>query len=159
MAINAVSILSDFQIAEFKEVFEIFDIDKDGEVSTSELKLIFWSLGQHVNDSELKQMIDKVDKDGNHTLDFAEFLSLMADKFVRNDENYKYYEIFRYFDKDGSGTISPLELKIALMKFTNKEDAIDKIMAEADEDEDGEVSFSEFVRFMKKLPPEDEEDF
>ena len=132
MDFNPISVLSDFQIAEFKEVFELFDIDKDGAVSNSELKLIFLSLGQQISDYELKLMIEKVDKDENGTLDFSEFLSLMAEKLVKEDENYEYYKIFRQFDKDCSGSISSFELRLALLGRGTKDELIQQINEEAD---------------------------
>lgn len=39
------------------------------------------SLGQNPTEAELQDMINEVDADGNGTIDFPEFLSLMA-RFV-----------------------------------------------------------------------------
>ena len=38
------------------------------------------SLGQNPTEAELQDMINEVDADGNGTIDFPEFLSLMAKK-------------------------------------------------------------------------------
>lgn len=38
------------------------------------------SLDQNPTEDELQDMIDEVDADGNGTIEFAEFLSLMAKK-------------------------------------------------------------------------------
>lgn len=38
------------------------------------------SLGQNPTEAELQDMINEVDADGNGTIDFPEFLSLMARK-------------------------------------------------------------------------------
>lgn len=38
------------------------------------------SLGQNPTESELQDMINEVDADGNGTIDFPEFLNLMARK-------------------------------------------------------------------------------
>ena len=35
------------------------------------------SLGQNPTEAELQDMINEVDADGNHTIDFPEFLNLM----------------------------------------------------------------------------------
>lgn len=39
------------------------------------------SLGQNPTEAELQDMINEVDADGNGTIDFPEFLSLMARYF------------------------------------------------------------------------------
>ena len=42
------------------------------------------SLGQNPTEAELQDMINEVDADGNGTIDFPEFLSMMARKMVCN---------------------------------------------------------------------------
>ena len=45
---------------------------------TQELGTVMRSLGQNPTEAELQDMINEVDADGNGTIDFPEFLSLMA---------------------------------------------------------------------------------
>ena len=72
--------LSEDQIAEFREAFALFDKDHDGTISSNELETILKSLGQAPTKEDLKDMINEVDIDGNGTVDFEEFLSMMASK-------------------------------------------------------------------------------
>ena len=72
--------MSEDQIAEFREAFALFDKDHDGTISSNELETILKSLGQAPTKEELKDMINEVDADGNGTVDFEEFLSMMASK-------------------------------------------------------------------------------
>ncbi|XP_031646296.1 calmodulin-alpha-like [Oncorhynchus kisutch] len=65
--------LTEEQIAEFKEAFSLFDKDGDGTITTKEL-------GQNPTEAELQDMINEVDADGNGTIDFPEFLTMMARK-------------------------------------------------------------------------------
>lgn len=51
-----------------------------GTITTKELGTVMRSLGQNPTEAELKEMIREVDADGNGTIDFPEFLSLMARK-------------------------------------------------------------------------------
>lgn len=99
------------------------------------------SLGQNPSDSELKDMINEVDVDQTGSVDFSEFLQMMALKLKDTDEEQALYEAFRVFDKDGSGTISAEELK-AVMKtlgedLSDKE--LDEMLKEADTDGDGTI--------------------
>jgi len=47
------------------------------------------SLGQNPTEAELQDMINEVDADGNGTIDFPEFLSLMARYILFNLERWK----------------------------------------------------------------------
>merc|ERR1712048_1402790 len=98
------------QIAEFKEAFALFDKDSDGSITTSELGTVMRSLGQNPTEAELEDMINEVDVDGNGTIDFPEFLTLMARKMKDTDTEDELKEAFRVFDKDSNGYISAEEL-------------------------------------------------
>jgi len=77
--------LSEEQIAEFKEAFSLFDRDGDGKITSKELGTVMRSLGQNPTEAELQDMINEVDTDGNGTIDFPEFLTMMARKMQDTD--------------------------------------------------------------------------
>merc|ERR1712128_393707 len=54
--------------------------DGDGTITTKELGTVMRSLGQNPTEAELQDMINEVDADGNGTIDFPEFLTMMARK-------------------------------------------------------------------------------
>ena len=142
--------LTDEQIAEFKEAFSLFDKDGDGSITTKELGTVMRSLGQNPTEAELQDMINEVDVDGNGTIDFPEFLSLMARKMKETDTEEELMEAFRVFDRDGNGFISAAELRHVMTnlgeKLTNEE--VDEMVREADLDGDGAINYEEFVRMM-----------
>lgn len=69
------------------------------------------SLGQNPSSTELQDMLNEVDVDGDGTIDFNEFLSMMAKKIHDGDTDEELRRAFDVFDKDGSGNISITELK------------------------------------------------
>ena len=77
--------LTEDKIAELKEAFEIFDKDKDGYITIKELGEIMKNLGQAPTESELQDMINEVDMDGNGNIDFKEFIGLMSRKMRDTD--------------------------------------------------------------------------
>ena len=77
--------LSKEQIEEFKEAFAMFDVDGDEAIDINELGALMESMGYSISKQELAQHIKAVDADGNGTLDFSEFLTLMATKIKYND--------------------------------------------------------------------------
>ena len=85
--------------------------DGDGTITTHELGTVMRSLGQNPTEAELQDMINEVDADGNGTIDFPEFLTMMARKMRDTDSEEEIREAFKVFDKDGNGFISAAELR------------------------------------------------
>ena len=61
------------------------------------LGTVMRSLGQNPTEAELQDMINEVDADGNGTIDFPEFLTMMARKMKDTDSEEEIREAFRYF--------------------------------------------------------------
>ncbi|GMH26570.1 hypothetical protein Nepgr_028413 [Nepenthes gracilis] len=59
------------------------------------------------------------------------------------------FAAFSYFDKDGSGFISPDELQQACKQLGLGDVHPDEIIYEADQDNDGQIDYSEFVAMMQ----------
>ncbi|CAJ0828569.1 17994_t:CDS:1, partial [Entrophospora sp. SA101] len=112
--------LSEAQITEFKEAFSLFDKDSDGTITTKELGTVMRSLGQNPTESELRDMINEIDADGNGTIDFPEFLTMMARKMKDTDSEQEIKEAFKVFDKDGNGFISAAELRHVMTNLGEK---------------------------------------
>jgi len=126
--------LTEEQIAEFKEAFSLFDKDGDGTITTKELGTVMRSLGQNPTEAELADMINEVDADGNGTIDFPEFLTMMARKMKDTDSEEEILEAFKVFDKDGNGFISAAELRHIMTNLGEKlsDEEVDEMIREAD---------------------------
>jgi len=166
------------QIAEFKEAFSLFDKDGDGTITTKELGewcvrggcwrvarvaratspagprrvagTVMRSLGQNPTEAELQDMVNEVDADGNGTIDFPEFLTMMARKMKDTDSAEEIKEAFKVFDKDGNGYISASELRHIMTNLGEKltDEEVDEMIREADVDGDGQINYDEFVDMM-----------
>lgn len=101
------------------------------------------SLGQNPTEAELQDMINEVDADGNGTIDFPEFLTMMARKMKDTDSEEEIREAFRVFDKDGNGFISAAELRHVMTNLGEKltDEEVDEMIREADIDGDGQVNY------------------
>ncbi|XP_069116165.1 uncharacterized protein [Argopecten irradians] len=138
------------QITEFKETFLLFDHDGDGTITTKELGHVMRSLGQNPTDAEIHDMISLVDSDGNGSIDFNEFLHLVAKRLQEADIETGLVEAFRLFDKDGNGYLTANELQsvVATSGEILTDAEVNMLMSEADVNNDGKVNYKEFVKLM-----------
>lgn len=92
-----VSILSFFLrfFIEFKEAFMLFDKDEDGTISVTELAVVMRSLGQRPSETELRDMVNEWDQNGNGTIEFNEFLQMMSKKMQFSDGEDELKEAFK----------------------------------------------------------------
>ena len=72
--------LSEEQIEEIREAFNLFDTDHSGSIDYRELKAAMRALGFEVKKEELRKMITDIDADGSGQIEFPEFLEMMTGK-------------------------------------------------------------------------------
>jgi calmodulin len=145
------TMLSDEQITEFKEAFALFDKEGTGTISTKELGIVMRSLGQNPTDSELQDMVNEVDADGNGTIDFPEFLTMMARKLKGVESEEELLDAFKVFDKDGNGFITADELKKVMESLgeTVADSMIAAMLRDADVDGDGKINYQDFLELSR----------
>ncbi len=62
------------------EVFKIFDMDGNGNISAQELKHVLTTLGEKLTEDEVDTMLMEADSNGDGTINYKEFVSLMMSK-------------------------------------------------------------------------------
>ena len=142
--------LTDEQIIEFREAFQAFDKDGNGSITTKELGTVMRSLGQNLSEAEIKEMIDIVDEDKNGTIDFQEFLHLMARKMKIIDKEEELLDAFNILDRDGSGKISKYQLRYIILSTESglNGNEIEEILKKTDFDEDGNINLNDFIKIL-----------
>ena len=155
---NTGSPMTEELISDFRDAFKTFDTDEDGYLSLKELKDLLIELGVPVTNEELTEMTNEIDIEGNGTIDFKEFILLMARKMRDYDNEDEYIEAFRIIDKNNDDLISKEELKEAMTiigQFVLGESPTDAdieyMIKEADTDGDGFLHYSDFIRKIKSI--------
>merc|ERR1712188_309233 len=87
--------LTEEQMDEIREAFSLFDSDASGMIDIRELKAAMRALGFEVKNDELKKMVTDVDNDGNGTIEFVEFLSMMTAKMGEKDTREDIEKVFK----------------------------------------------------------------
>ena len=97
-------------------------------------------------------MISDLDTDGNGSIDFGEWFTLMTKRVNDKDSRDKVNKIFSLFDDERTGFISAKNLRRISQdlgeKFSNEE--IDELIHRADLDQDGLVSEEEFYQIVTR---------
>jgi len=149
----SLDLLDEAQMARLKRAFSIFDKDDSGKISHQEMMGVLRLLGTNPTNGELEDIIRGIDLNQDGFIDFLEFARVW---WVREQQNIEAdFDIelelaFKVFDTDGSGVITRDELRDKLTTLGEKlsEEEVEELLAEADTDNSGTISFEEF----KALP-------
>ena len=106
--------LSQEQLEELREAFDLFDKDGSKSISKDELRHVFKAMGQDYSDEELTKMVKGADRDGNAEISFFEFCVLMAGNIKQPEKKDEYAEAFKVFDRLANGTVDTVELVQAM---------------------------------------------
>ena len=62
--------LTEDEVLEIREAFDLFDTDHSGEIDVAELKQALMNLGIDTKNQTLQNMLADIDKNGNANIDF-----------------------------------------------------------------------------------------
>lgn len=144
--------LDEEQLAEVKEAFNLFDTERRGEIDAREFKAAMRALGFDVKKNEIRAIYQDLEKDPSQGLSFEDFLGVVRPRMGQKDSKEEIMKIFRLFDDDDSRTIKLTDLKRVAMELGESlsEEELAEMIDEADRDKDGQLSFDEFYRVMRK---------
>ena len=144
--------LTEEQVGQITQAFELFDTDGSGTIETQELKIAMRALGFEPKQEEIDKMVRDVDDDGSGSVDFPEFLDMMAHKILNRDPIEEINKAFKLFDDDNTGKVTFKNLKRVAKELGERltDEELQEMIDEADRDGDGEVNNDEFQRIMKK---------
>lgn len=110
------------------------------------------SLGFESKNGAIFQMISDLDADGNGSIDFGEWLSLMTKRVNDKDSRANINKIFALFDDERTGFISIKNLRRIAQELneTVSEEELQELITRADTDHDGLVSEEEFYTILTR---------
>lgn len=146
--------LTEDEVLEIKDAFDLFDSDKSGQIDTEELKQALRNLGIDAKNQTLQNMMNDLDKDKSGQIDFDEFIDLMTAKMSDKDTREDLEKVFRLFlgDDDKATKISFDHLRRVARELNENmsDEELKEMITRADLDRDGEVDFEEFYQIMTK---------
>jgi len=96
---------------------------------------------------DLKKIFVSLDHDNSGRIQFTQFMAAMISQKSVTDDKLK--ELFGRLDEDGSGFITAKDLRAVLGGDYTRTEA-QEILRDSDLDGDGKITWSEFVKIMRK---------
>ena len=132
-----------------RQVFDHFDIDKDGKISINELMAYFESVGEAVTHKVAKRVIDEFDSNGDDLLEYGDFVRMVeVEKDVEDDVMRSAFEMFEI--EKGSGCITARGLQNMLRQLgeVKSQEECAAMIGVFDLDGNGFLDFHEFQQMM-----------
>ena len=144
--------LTEDEIEEIKEAFDLFDTDGSGAIDPKELRAAMQSLGFEAKNQTIYQMITDLDKNKSGNIDFDEFLDMMTARMSDRDTREDINKVFRLFDEEGSQSITVKNLRKVARELgeTMSDEELQEMISRADSNGDGAVTMDDFYNIMTK---------
>lgn len=108
--------LTESELKEFKEIFDLVDVDGSGEITKVELGKLMETLGLKPTEEQLDQMMKEVDSDGSGDIDFNEFVAVMSRKVQADYTTEQLRAAFKVFESE-AGYVKTASLLHALTTY------------------------------------------
>jgi centrin-1 len=144
--------LTEDEVDEIREAFNLFDNDGTGTIDPKELKAAMQSLGFETKNPTIYQMFADLDRECHGPIDFERFLDGITSKLGDRESKEGIAKIFNLFDVDRKGTISFKDLKRVSKELGESmtDDELREMLERADSNGDGEISLEDFYNIMSK---------
>ena len=151
------TIQEDIHYENLRSLFETFDSDRDGKISSSGVVLALQNHHKSLSEDEIGYVMRFFDLDKDDVVDFGEFIK-MAKLFESNRKmtnDIQIRQLFRAADKNKDGMLSPEELKelwslVQSDENTKRlsENEMDDMIRSIDVNGDGKIDFKEFFDLL-----------
>jgi len=146
---------SDFGDDEVEDLIALFgaiNISGTGRIDKDEFADLFYHLDLAVSDEYLLTLFNAADKDGSGAIEIGDFLTTFYDtKLQEGVHESRLKETFEKMDLNKNGLLSQFEIKECMRKncMDATEHMINAIIKDADTNEDGQISYTEFLQLWK----------
>ena len=137
-------------IEKLRDIFDLLDINKDGQLTYSEIKQAFKKIfpDNYITEEKMNIILEKLDEDNDGVISYEEFLRVTINEKILLEKN-NLRLAFDKFDLNKDGKLSKDELLNVLDKGAS--DYVDDLLNLIDKNKDGYISFDEFCHLMNKV--------
>merc|ERR1712183_551540 len=145
-----------------RSLFMKYDENSDDELNEKEFVCLMKN-EMGLDTDQVEVYLYLLDKNGSGTISFTEFKQWYDSnenlKFIRDDSRFSIMksaiDLFKRYDADGSFALDRDELQTVIAEFGGNRMLVDDAMMQLDTDQDGKVSFQEFLKWLNWIPAHD----
>jgi len=150
-----VDTLTQEQIAEFKNAFDLYDKDEDGFISIESVGIVMRALGINPTEIELQNIVndqeDEGDKGADPIINFQQFLSLIYNKLKIIKIEEELIQACEPFDYEGKGLIFENDFRYAVGNLVCEifnDEEVAEMLREFGSDDDEQIKYKELARML-----------
>jgi len=135
-----------------RNCFLKIDTTNSGKITLGDLKQVLQS-NLEVEDDHVQHIFDALDTSNTEEINYTEFLAAMVSTRI-NMHDELLAKTFARFDVDNTGFISKENLQVVLGDTFHGKD-IDELIASADKEKTGKISYQDFMHYLKNQHQEE----
>ena len=141
------------EVAEFREIFNLVDLDGGGSIDLDELRELMDLLGMNASKDEMEAMVNEIDSEGTGEISFHDFVKVMSKKVTPDYTPDQVVSAFKKFanKKTANGYITKEDLIHVLSSYEGKmpeEDARELVEKIDCDPKTGLINYVEYVNMM-----------
>ncbi len=142
--------LEEDKLKECKLIFDMFDEDKDEQISIDVLGDCLRICGAAPSQQELDKITKKYENSKEQSISFEIFIKLLERLLISQDSEEDLINEFTKIDHVGDGTITKSDLINLMSNYENplSTEEIDEIMQEVNADENGYINIQRLVKLL-----------
>ena len=142
--------LTEEELQEVREAFNLFDTEGTGTIDPKELKAALQSLGFDSKNATVFSIIRDIAASGDEAISFDAFVEMLTSKIGESDSREDINKVFNLFDVDGKGLITLRDLKRVAKELgeTLTDAELLEMIERADRDGDSEITPDDFAAIM-----------
>jgi Ca2+-binding EF-hand superfamily protein len=142
--------LTDEELQEVREAFNLFDTEGTGKIDPKELKAAMQSLGFDAKNATVFSIIRDIAGSGEESITFDVFVEMLTAKIGESDSREDINKVFNLFDVDGKGLITLRDLKRVAKELgeTLTDAELLEMIERADRDGDSQITPDDFAAIM-----------
>ena len=144
------SMLEEDKLKECKLIFDMFDENKDEQISIDVLGDCLRICGAAPSQQELDKITKKYENSKEQSISFEIFIKLLERLLISQDSEEDLINEFSKIDHVGDGTITKSDLINLMSNYENplSTEEIDEIMQEVNADENGYINIQRLVKLL-----------
>jgi len=146
---------SEEQLEEFRTAFSVYDRTGDGKISLKHVMELCRELGHNLTATDRDVIVTEFRLGGDNKISFLDFVQIITRITSSKQSDSDLMNAFEVFDREEKGFFQLYELEQALNRMPGShladQSEIADILALADPDGDGHVSFQEFRDLVSPL--------